>query len=181
MSLLSLIASLFQKPLQSRPPDVAAPQPRPPRHTMDEILADPATVPASVFPRETFLEDFLGPLARSLLHKSGMDSLAEELEVERENERMATAFVGGFLFFALDLDHVAEDGSTGREEFIERAGQDVRKPPPELAELAAEQVILERGALRILVDDGTPRQPGEPDVVGVRLVGWYLAQPRIPS
>ena len=82
--------------------------------------------------------------------------------------------VGWVAFRAFDFEAPSDEGVSGREAFLDRVKEPIRRPPPSMAEFTAEQNLLARGVLRTQITEG-PSQPGRYEVVRLRTIGWYAA------
>jgi hypothetical protein len=134
-----------------------------------------------VFARATYVEDFAQIVADTILSNSGFTLMRKYPVAERVNSYIAEAFSGFHQFVVIDLDHLGEDGASGLDDFRKLAGRDVREFQPKDASFIATQVMELRGALRILVDDGSGGSSMNPESAELRLMGWFVCMMYEPT
>jgi hypothetical protein len=155
------------------PPPVAPPGASQPGIELEDMLAKPEFLADPVFPKDDYLRSFATGFFRSILTRSNQEALIERIQVLRPHPQKATLRAGHLGFWAIDLE-VDWQGVSGREEFVSRVREPIRRPPPGLAAVALEQHILAKGVVRIQIE-AEPPVAGEYQVCKLRTIGWYVA------
>ena len=147
---------------------------------LTELISNPKLLADPVFPKDGYLEAFARGFFQHLLRQSNRENAIERIQTTSNNRHMTTLLAEGFGFWAIDLDAVSDSGVLGKDEFIGRVRERIRRPPPGLAAVAVEQHILDRGVARIQINDG-PTLVGGAQVCSLKTVGWYVAALMIPK
>ena len=164
------------------PPTQLPPVPAPSNdQSPAEMLEQPQFFVEPVFPRQNYLQAFATIWFRQILVQSKKEKLIEHVQVSSANEQMVMliAVVGSLGFWAIDLEHTSARGVSGREEFLDRVKEPVRRPPPQLAAVVAEQHILAKGVAKIQIE-GELLAGGKGQLCPLKTIGWYVAQLMIP-
>ena len=83
--------------------------------------------------------------------------------------------VGWLAFWAFDFEEKSERGVSGRDEFLDRVKEPIRRPPPHMAAFTMEQHLVARGVLKIQIGGGES-VPGQYEICQLKTLGWYVAQ-----
>ncbi len=164
-------------PVPSRP---ANPSQIPLGPALAALINNPKLLPDPVFPKEGYLQAFARGFFQHLLRESKRESAIERIQVTKNDRHMTSLLADGFGFWAIDLEAISDRGVLGKDEFAGRVREPIRRPPPELAAVAVEQHILDRGVARIQINDG-PILPGGAQVCSLKTIGWYVATLMVPK
>jgi len=155
-------------------PDATKPDNVPADVALAKMLENPEFLADPVFKKENYLQSFGSGIFRQLLKQLNKQELIERMQVSNVNEQMAVLMAGGFCCWAIDLNTSSANGVIGREEFLSRVSQPIRRPPPEMAAFTVEQHILAMGVAKIQIED-QPAVPGEYQICKLKTIGWYVA------
>lgn len=136
--------------------------------------ADPA------FPKENYLQAFGRGAFQQLLIRSNQSDAVARIAPTTVTAQMVMFMASPFGFWAIDLDVRSEQGVLGRDEFIGRVRDPIRRPPAQLASVVCEQHIQARGVTKIQVADG-PGIPERYQVCSLKTIGWYAAVLMLPQ
>src|SRR5262249_35483583 len=89
--------------------------------------------------------------------------------------QMAMLVAQALGFWAIDLEATSERGVSGRDEFLSRVQETIRRPSPEMAAFTMEQHLVAKGVVKIQIEDRPP-VPGEYQICKLRTIGWYVAR-----
>jgi hypothetical protein len=142
------------------------------------MLARPEFLSEPVFRREDYLRAFATGFFRHFLRQSDELELIERIHVLKPHAQIATLRAGHLGFWAIDLD-VQWRGVSGKQEFVSRVREPIRRPPPGLAGVALEQHVLAKGVVTIQIEDES-QVVGEYQVCKLRTIGWYVAALMVP-
>ena len=130
----------------------------------ESLLANPTLFGAATFELKGALSSFGEMLFRSIIEQH-FPGLTSGISAVKSDLQMCSLRAGGLLLFAFDLAHAETS-----KDFCDRVREPIRRPPPELAAVAATQRILAHGVYRIKARPSRWRS----DLVSLD-VGWYLA------
>ena len=139
-----------------------------------EMLEKPPLLPDPVFPKEDYLRAFGTNFFQMLLRQWEKPELIPQITDGGASRQMVMLRVGWVAFWAFDFQEKSNDGTSGREEFLDRVKEPIRRPPPEMAAFVMEQHLIARGVLQIQIADGESL-PGEYQICKLKTIGWYAA------
>lgn len=140
-----------------------------------DMLAQPPLLPNPVFPPGNYLAAFGMHFFQVLLRNWQRPELIPQITASGGTRQMVMFQVGGVGFWAFDFEEKSNRGVSGKDEFLDRVKEPIRRPPPEMATFTVEQHILARGALKIQVG-GADSLPGKYEICQLKTIGWYAAQ-----
>jgi len=138
------------------------------------MLEKPHFLVDPVFPKDSYLQAVASSVFPQVLTEMDAAALIKSIRGSQSSPQMAMLMAQSVGCWAIDLDEISRHGVTGRDEFISRVREPIRRPPPALAALAAEQHLVKRGVVQIQIDDG-PSVPGQYQLCTLKTVGWYVA------
>lgn len=150
-----------------------------PETPLADLLAKPFFVVDPVFPKSGYLAAYAHVAFRQILTNSNLTELIGQIQVSSSTDQMVMLMARSQGFWAIDLDIASPRGVTGREEFVGRVRDPIRRPPPEVATIVAEQHILARGVSKIQIE-GKPVANGGAMICPVKTIGWYYANILFP-
>jgi hypothetical protein len=106
--------------------------------------------------------------------------LIDHVRVMNTNPQMAMLIAQPLGFWAIDLEVTSERGVTGRDKFLSRVRETIRRPPPGMASFTMEQHLLAKGVVKIQIEDKPP-VPGEYQICKLKTIGWYVARMVAPK
>lgn len=140
-----------------------------------EMLEKPPMLPDPVFPKLNYLPVF----GRSFFTRALKDFQRPELiSIIRENDSslQQVMFTAGWLaFWAFDFEVVADQGRSGRDLFLDRVKEPIRRPPTHLAAFTAERHLVARGVLNIQIPEESS-DASQYELCQLKTIGWYVAQ-----
>jgi hypothetical protein len=139
------------------------------------MLAKPPLLPDPVFPKENYLQVFGMSFFQMLLRKWQKPDLIPQITSHGSTRQMIMLMVGGVGFWAFDFEEKSDRGVSGRDEFLDRVKDPIRRPPANMAAFTVEQHQLARGVLQIQIAEG-PSVPGQYEICRLKTIGWYAAQ-----
>jgi hypothetical protein len=181
-----ILAALWYQFRPQRPRGQPTPEAKPPApvgvslHSvpvnlqLKEMFEKPQFIADPVFPKDNYLQTFGTSCFRQILAQSGKRELVEQVRVAKVNQQMAMLVAGSLGFWAIDIDIRSQLGVSGKDEFLSRANESIRRPPPEMAAFTAEQHILARGVVKIQIED-EPRVAEQYQICKLKIIGWYVA------
>ena len=140
-----------------------------------EMLEKPPLLPDPVFPKENYLQVFGASFFGSLLKDWGKPELVPQITSGGVTRQMVMLRVGWVAFWAFDFEEKSDQGVGGRDEFLDRVREPIRRPPANMAAFTAEQHLIARGVFQIQIAEG-PALPEQYEICKLRTVGWYAAQ-----
>ena len=140
-----------------------------------DMLAKPPLLPDPVFPKKNYLQAFSAGFFQMLLKQWQKPELIPQITPSGSTRQMVMLRVGFLAFWTFDFEEKSDRGVSGRDEFLDRVKEPIRRPPPEIAAFTMEQHLLSHGVLQIQTADG-PSLPGEYQVCKLKTIGWYSAQ-----
>ncbi|MBL9173691.1 MAG: hypothetical protein JNL10_09170 [Verrucomicrobiales bacterium] len=144
-----------------------------------QMLANPPLFPDPVFPKTDYLPAFGRDFFGRLLTAWGKPESVAEISDSGSSPQMVMLRVGWLAFWAFDFGEKSRRGVDGREEFLSRVKEPIRRPPPEMAALVMEQHLVARGVLNIQISEG-PDLKGEYEICKLKTIGWYAAELVMP-
>jgi len=139
------------------------------------MLARPPVLPEPVFPAANYLTVFGMSHFQALLRHLHRPELVSQITANGGTRQMVMLRVGWLAFWAFDFDEKSEHGVSGRDEFLDRVKEPIRRPPAHLAAFTMEQHLVSRGVLKIQVG-GVESLPGQYEICQLKTLGWYVAQ-----
>jgi hypothetical protein len=149
------------------------------RAKLAEMVQKPPLLPDPVFPKASYLQDFSMHFFTQLLAGWKKPELVREITPFGNNCQMAALRVGLIGFWAFDFDVTLNGGVSGRDEFLNRVKDPIRRPPAHMASFTSEQHILTQGVIKIQTAEKpllVPPMPGGYELVMLKTIGWYAAQ-----
>ena len=140
-----------------------------------EMLANPPLLPDPVFPKENYLQVFSMSFFQMLLRQWQKPELIPQIVSSGGTRQMVMLRVGWLAFWAFDFEEKSEQGVSGRDEFLDRVKEPIRRPPANMAAFTMEQHLLSQGVIKIQIAEG-PSFPGEYEACRLKTIGWYAAQ-----
>ena len=143
------------------------------------MLEKPALLPDPVFPRANYLRDFAVIFFSKLCLGWQKPELVEQITFAGGNRQMVMLRASWIGFWAFDFDEKSDRGVSGREEFLDRVKDPIRRPPANMAAFTSEQHILTQGVIKIQIAEKpllVPPLSGGYELAMLRSIGWYAAQ-----
>jgi hypothetical protein len=140
-----------------------------------DMLAQPPLLPEPVFPEENYLAVFGINYFPALLRQWQQPELVSQIVPSGGTKQMVMFRAGWLGFWAFDFEEKSALGLSGRNEFLDRVKEPIRRPPAHMAAFTVEQHLRARGVLKIQINGG-PSLPGQYQVCQLKTLGWYVAQ-----
>lgn len=140
-----------------------------------DMVAKPPLLPDPVFPAANYLPVFGLSHFQVLLRHWRRPELVPQIAASGGTRQMVMLRAGWLAFWAFDFEEKSEHGVSGRDEFLDRVKEPIRRPPAHMAAFTVEQHLVSRGVLKIQISGGASL-PGEYEVCPLKTVGWYVAQ-----
>jgi hypothetical protein len=140
-----------------------------------DMLAQPPLLPDPVFPPANYLAAFGMHFFQALVRNWQRPELIPQIAASGGTRQMVMLLAGGLGFWAFDFEEKSDRGVSGRDEFLDRVKEPIRRPPAHLAAFTVEQHLVARGVLRIQLGGGDSL-PGQYEICQLKTLGWYVAQ-----
>jgi hypothetical protein len=141
----------------------------------EAMVANPPLLADPVFPKDNYLQILGTALFQKVLADINAQPLIEQMRVTKADAQMVTLLAQWISFWAIDFEVTSKRGVSGRDEFLSRVKEPIRRPPPQMAAFTAEQHLLAKGVVKIQIED-EPSVPGEYQICKLRTIGWYVAR-----
>jgi type VI secretion system ImpB/VipA family protein len=109
------------------------------------------------------------------LSKWAKPELIPQITAAGGSLQMVMLRAGWVAFWAFDFEEKSNQGLTGRDEFLDRVKEPIRRPPANMAAFTMEQHLLAHGVIRVQIAAG-PSVPGQYEMCGLKTIDWYAAQ-----
>jgi hypothetical protein len=140
-----------------------------------DMLAQPPLLPDPVFPAANYLAVFAKEHFQTLLRHWQRPEMVSKITGNQGTRQMVMLQVGWLGFWAFDFEEKSERGVSGRDEFLDRVKEPIRRPPPQMAAFTVEQHLVSRGVLKIQIAGGDSL-PGQYEICQLKQLGWYMAK-----
>jgi hypothetical protein len=140
-----------------------------------DLMARPPLLPEPVFPEANYLAVFGMNYFQTLLPHWQRPELVSQIMAGGGTNPMVMFRTGWLGFWAFDFEQKSERGVSGRDEFLDRVKEPIRRPPAHMAAFTVEQHLRARGVLKIQIGGG-PSLSGQYQVCQLKIVGWYVAE-----
>ena len=165
------------------PETSATPPPPPAAPPLDPVLArmlnEPFFIADPVYAKGNYLSEFGAAAFQAFLSENRKSHLVPRIATASNTPGMVMLRADNLACWTIDLEEISKKGVSGKNEFIDRVKDPVRRPPPEMAAFTMTQHILRRGVAKIQIADG-PNLPGQYQVSSLKTVGWYVALLELP-
>lgn len=152
------------------------------RDQMEALVNAPAFLTDPVLPSDHSGPELGRLVFRAVLEQIGRSDLIDQIRVTNDSPGLSSLIASGAACWVIDLDHVHDNGISGRDDFLHRVREPVRRPPPAMAHLAAEQHIISAGAHRVQVERNDTDEKNAPyKSCDLKAFGWYVAALKTPE
>ena len=138
----------------------------------EAMLAQPPLLPDPVFPAASYLADFSMNYFQMLLRHWQRPELVSQIAASGGTRQMVMLRVGWLAFWAFDFEAKSERGVSGRDEFLDRVKEQIRRPPPHMAAFTMEQHLVARGVLKIQIGGGDSVPGQSMKYANRKTLGW---------